>query len=128
MDLFRIVLPWGAAAGCRRITRVKEKGDDKDRGAHSLALLAGMWAFISSGDHPKVPEPPRSIAVMPFENYELTMRTPNIWLDGMTETLISSLSQLPELNVKGRVPRFVPKRKGTDASQIAGELNAQGNP
>lgn len=43
----------------------------------------------------------------------------------MTETLISSLSQLPELNVKARASVFRYKGKGMDASQIAKELNVQ---
>ena len=45
--------------------------------------------------------------------------------DGMTETLISSLSQLPNLNVKPRSTVFHYKGKETTAQTIAKELNVQ---
>jgi TolB-like protein/Tfp pilus assembly protein PilF len=45
--------------------------------------------------------------------------------DGMTETLISSLSQLPNLNVKARSTVFRYKGKTTDAQTIGKELNVQ---
>ena len=43
----------------------------------------------------------------------------------MTETLISSLSQLPNLNVKARSSVFRYKGKDTDAKTIGKELNVQ---
>ena len=65
----------------------------------------------------------KSIAVMPFVN-----KSGNADLeylsDGMTETLISSLSQLPNLNVKARSSVFRYKGKETDAN-IGKELNVQ---
>src|SRR5438132_11507017 len=45
--------------------------------------------------------------------------------DGMTETLIQSLSQLPNLNVKARSTVFRYKGKETDAKTIGKELNVQ---
>ena len=45
--------------------------------------------------------------------------------DGMTETLISSLSQLPNLSVKGRSSVFRYKGKDTDTKTIGKELNVQ---
>src|SRR3989441_9349049 len=45
--------------------------------------------------------------------------------DGMTETLITSLSQLPNLNVKARSTVFRYKGKATDAKTIGKELNVQ---
>ena len=45
--------------------------------------------------------------------------------DGMTETLIKSLSQLPNLNVKPRSAVFRYKGKDTDLQTIAKELNVQ---
>lgn len=66
----------------------------------------------------------RSVAVMPF-----VTDTPNQDLeylsDGMTETLISSLSQLPNLNVKARSSVFRYKGKETDPQTIGKELNVQ---
>jgi eukaryotic-like serine/threonine-protein kinase len=65
----------------------------------------------------------KSIAVMPFVN-----KSGNADLeylsDGMTETLISSLSQLPNLNVKARSSVFRYKGKETDPN-IGKELNVQ---
>ena len=45
--------------------------------------------------------------------------------DGMTETLIRSLSQLPNLNVKARSSVFRYKGKATDAKTIGKELGVQ---
>ena len=65
-----------------------------------------------------------SIAVMPFVNDSGNADVEYL-SDGMTETLISSLSQLPNLNVKGRSSVFRYKGKGTDANAIGKELNVQ---
>ena len=45
--------------------------------------------------------------------------------DGMTETLIGSLSQMPGLNVKARSTVFRYKGKETDAKTIGKELGVQ---
>ncbi len=47
--------------------------------------------------------------------------------DGMTETLIKSLSNLPNLNVKSRSSVFRYKGKDTDLQTIAKELNVSGD-
>ena len=65
-----------------------------------------------------------SIAVMPFVN-ESGNQDIEYLSDGMTETLISSLSQLPNLNVKARSSVFRYKGKATDAKTIGKELNVQ---
>jgi TolB-like protein len=66
----------------------------------------------------------QSIAVMPFvnesENADLEYLS-----DGMTETLISSLSQLPNLGVKPRSSVFRYKGKETNPQTIGKELNVQ---
>ncbi len=65
-----------------------------------------------------------SIAVMPFVNES---GNPDIEYlsDGMTETLIRSLSQLANLQVKPRSSVFRYKGKETDAKTIGKELNVQ---
>ena len=89
--------------------------------ALSVLLLAalgfGYWFFN--------PLPPiTSIAVMPFVNesdnsyYEYVS-------DGMTESLINSLSELPRLSVKARSSVFRYKGKVVESQQIADELSAQ---
>ncbi|CAN5499406.1 hypothetical protein BH20ACI3_BH20ACI3_36060 [soil metagenome] len=66
----------------------------------------------------------QSIAVMPFVN-ESGNADAEYLSDGMTETLISSLSQLPNLNVKPRSSVFRYKGKETNPQTIGRELNVQ---
>jgi len=65
-----------------------------------------------------------SIAVMPFVNASGNADVEYL-SDGMTETLISSLSQLPTLNVKPRSSVFRYKGKETSPKTIGNELNVQ---
>lgn len=65
-----------------------------------------------------------SIAVMPFIN-ESGNQDMEYLSDGMTETLIRSLSQLPNLNVKARSSVFRFKGKEIDPQKIGAELNVQ---
>ena len=66
----------------------------------------------------------QSIAVMPFVN-EGGNADAEYLSDGMTETLISSLSQLPNLNVKARSSVFRYKGKDTNPQTIGKELSVQ---
>lgn len=66
----------------------------------------------------------QSIAVMPFVN-ESGNSDVEYLSDGMTETLIGSLSELPNLNVKARSSVFRYKGKGADAKTIGRDLNVQ---
>jgi TolB-like protein/Tfp pilus assembly protein PilF len=66
----------------------------------------------------------QSIAVMPFAN-EGGNADAEYLSDGMTETLISSLSQLPNLNVKARSTVFRYKGREADAKTIGRELGVQ---
>jgi TolB-like protein/tetratricopeptide (TPR) repeat protein len=65
-----------------------------------------------------------SIAVMPFVN-ESGSADVEYLSDGMTESLISSLSQLPNLTVKPRSSVFRYKGKETDPQTVGKELNVQ---
>ncbi|MBX3292081.1 MAG: tetratricopeptide repeat protein [Acidobacteria bacterium] len=65
-----------------------------------------------------------SIAVMPFVN-ESKNEEFEYLSDGMTETLIKSLSELPNLNVKPRATVFRYKGKDTDLKTIGKELNVE---
>lgn len=66
----------------------------------------------------------QSIAVMPFVN-ESGNADVEYLSDGMTETLIGSLSKLPNLSVKARSSVFRYKGKATDAKTIGAELGVQ---
>ena len=65
-----------------------------------------------------------SIAVMPFVN-ESGNADVEYLSDGMTETLIGSLSSVPNLSVKPRATVFRYKGKETDARTIGRDLNVQ---
>jgi serine/threonine protein kinase/Flp pilus assembly protein TadD len=66
----------------------------------------------------------QSIAVLPFVN-EGGDQNVEYLSDGMTETLIKSLANLPNLSVKPRSSVFRYKGKDTDLKTIAQELNVQ---
>jgi eukaryotic-like serine/threonine-protein kinase len=73
-----------------------------------LALLgAGLWFFFNRTAGAKQIE---SIAVMPFVNESGNVDVEYL-SDGMTETLINSLSQIPNLSVKARSSVFRYKGK-----------------
>ena len=61
---------------------------------------------------------------MPFV-YESGDANLEYLFDGMTETLIGSLSQVPNLGVKARSTVFRYKGKATDAKTIGRELGVQ---
>lgn len=65
-----------------------------------------------------------SIAVMPFVNESGNAETEYL-SDGITESLINSLSQLPKLAVKARSSVFRYKGKTADPQQIGNELSVQ---
>jgi TolB-like protein len=65
-----------------------------------------------------------SIAVMPFAN-ESGNPDVEYLSDGMTETLIGSLTQLPNLNVKARTSVFRYKGKEIDPRSVANDLHVQ---
>lgn len=65
-----------------------------------------------------------SIAVMPFVNTSGNQDVEYL-SDGITDTLIAKLSQLPNLNVKARSSVFHYKGKDADAKTVGRELNVQ---
>jgi len=85
------------------------------------AIGSGIWFFGNRAAHKTTIE---SIAVLPFVN-ESGNADVEYLSDGMTETLISSLSQIPKLNIKARSSVFRYKGKDTNAQTIGKELNVQ---
>jgi serine/threonine-protein kinase len=85
------------------------------------AIGLGYWLFWNRAATARQIE---SIAVMPFVN-ESGNADVEYLSDGMTETLISSLSQLPNLNVKARSFVFRYKGKEIDLRKAAQELKVQ---
>ena len=85
-------------------------------------------ASVSIGSYLYFREKPdaaiQSIAVMPFVN---AGSNPDVEYlsDGMTETLINTLSQLPDLSVKARSSVFRYKGKEVEPQTVGNELNVQ---
>jgi TolB-like protein/Tfp pilus assembly protein PilF len=90
----------------------------------SLAILIIVGAVYAYFVTHKPNAAISSIAVMPFVNKSGNADIEYL-SDGMTETLISSLSQLPTLSVKARSSVFRYKGKDTNAQTIGKELNVQ---
>jgi serine/threonine-protein kinase len=88
----------------------------------AVVVTVVYFAFLRKGNGTAVQI--NSIAVMPFVNQSGNADLEYL-SDGMTDTLISSLSQLPNLNVKARSSVF--RYKGTDTSPqtIGKDLNVQ---
>lgn len=86
-----------------------------------LILGGGFFGYRYLSSYGKTIE---SIAVMPFVNDSGNAEMEYL-SDGMTETLISSLSQIAGLNVKARSSVFRYKGKETDAITIGKDLGVQ---
>ena len=84
------------------------------------AAAVGGYFIVAKKDRPPI----QSIAVMPFIN-ESGNADVDYLSDGMTDTLISQLSQLTNLNVKARSSVFRYKGKETTAQTVGKELNVQ---
>jgi TolB-like protein/Tfp pilus assembly protein PilF len=91
-------------------------------GAVLIAGLVVFGAFFLSGRGSS--RQIESVAVMPFVN-ESGNPDFEYLSDGMTETLINSLSELPQLSVKARSLVFRYKGKDVDPKQAAAELGVQ---
>ena len=87
----------------------------------ALAAISGLgygayrWLASASGSSID------SLAVLPFVNVTADPNTEYL-SDGLTESLISSLSQLPNLAVRPRSSVFHYKSKDVDATRVASEL------
>jgi TolB-like protein/Tfp pilus assembly protein PilF len=84
-------------------------------------IISGYWFFaLRSVAKTQI----ESIAVLPFQN-ESGNPDVEYLSDGMTESLIESLSQLPHLSVKARSTVFRFKGKEIDPQQVATQLSVQ---
>lgn len=104
---------------------VREIRQHKLAAAIVVALLITVGFIIAAMRQGSVARTPvESIAVMPFVN---TSGSPELdyLSDGLTETLINSLSQLPHLSVKARSSVFRYKNKEVDPQKVAAELSVQ---
>jgi len=89
-----------------------------------LFLIAIASAYLLYNRQAPFPAQIESIAVLPFVN--ASGNTDVEYLsDGITESLINSLSQLPHLSVKARSSVFRYKGKEVEPQQVATELSVQ---
>jgi serine/threonine protein kinase/lipoprotein NlpI len=86
----------------------------------ALLLLAGIAGYLLLGDHKAI----ESIAVMPFAN-ESGDQGLEYLSDGITESIISNLSQLPNLKVMSRNTAFHYKGREIDAQSVGRDLKVR---
>ncbi|MEO7659245.1 MAG: hypothetical protein ABIV48_06490, partial [Pyrinomonadaceae bacterium] len=86
-----------------------------------ILLVGGFFGYRYFASSSKQIE---SIAVMPFVN-ESGNADVEYLSDGITETLINSLAQLPNMKVIARASSFRYKGKEADLQQVAKDLNVQ---
>ena len=85
------------------------------------AVIAGIWwAFYRPAAVSRI----ESISVMPFVNATGNEEIEYL-SDGMTESLINSLSKLPELSVKARGSVFRFKGRDIDPKKVGSDLDVQ---
>jgi len=86
----------------------------------ALALAGGAFYYLTRNNNDVID----SLAVLPFLNVNADQRIEYL-TDGMTETLICDLSQLPKLAVKARASVFRYKNKDVSPQQVGKELNVR---
>jgi TolB-like protein len=124
----RPTAPTTVLDGRRASGNTQELGRQKSRrgvvitaAAVALALGAAAYFYLS---RVKSGAAKNSIAVLPFQN---AGGDPDMEYlsDGITESLINSLSQLPNLAVKARSTVFRYKGKEAEPQKVGSELNVQ---
>ena len=94
-------------------------------GIAAVALLASLatvnWLYMRAG---RGGETIDSVAVLPFVNASADPNTEYL-SDGITESLINSLSQVPHLKVMSRDASFRYKGKETDAQTVGRDLGVR---
>ena len=86
-----------------------------------LVLLAAAGLIYRPAEHGETID---SIAVLPFVNVSGDQNTEYL-SDGITESLINNLSQLPNLKIKSRDSVFHYKGKETDPEEVARQLGVR---
>ena len=106
------------------VSRIKQHHRSFVAGLAVLLLATigvGYWVYTNRHSNAA---PIESIAVLPFQNASGNADVEYL-SDGMTESLITSLSQLPNLSVKARSSVFRYKGKEVDPQVAGNELRVQ---
>ncbi|MBK8809343.1 MAG: protein kinase [Acidobacteria bacterium] len=83
-----------------------------------LVSAIGFWSYRYFSAAKQI----KSVAVMPIVN-ESESKDADYLSDGMTENLISNLSNIPQLSIKARSTVFTYKNRSVSAKTIGQELN-----
>lgn len=114
--------------GTQPVDRRKTKSNRLAITIFSLILVAGLavliWFAVNRSGLQPGSAPVRSLAVMPLVNESGNANTEYL-SDGITESLITSLSQLPDLSVKARSSAFRYKGKDVPLKSVGAELAVQ---
>jgi TolB-like protein/DNA-binding winged helix-turn-helix (wHTH) protein/Tfp pilus assembly protein PilF len=97
-----------------------------------LAAVLGAWLYVSGSTGEQASptgggagvEAPTRILVLPFDNLSSDPEQ-QAFTDGLTDELIISLQQLPDLRVTGRTTSFALRDSDRSIAEIAGELGVQ---
>jgi adenylate cyclase len=92
-----------------------------------LIIVAVLyWNFYLRGlsIEPEVKEAPKTIAVLPFEDIS-PEKDQEYFVDGLSEELLNSLTQIPNLLVTGRTSSFSFKGSNKKVQEIANELGVK---
>ena len=89
-----------------------------------IMLLTAIAAFLGYRSRLASSQPIQSIAVMPFANEGGNIETEYL-SDGISESLINSLSKLPGVRVIARSSTFQYKGKKTSAEEVAAALGVE---
>ena len=88
--------------------------------ALALTLAGGIFYYLTRNNNTTID----SLAVLPFLNVNADQQLEYL-SDGMTETLICNLSQLPKLTVKARASVFRYKGKDVSPRKVGADLNVR---
>ncbi|MBI2947071.1 MAG: hypothetical protein HYY23_05460 [Verrucomicrobia bacterium] len=152
VEVCRIVLPWErrgaptlASHTAAHLHEISSRTRFNRMRAPSLLTLLGLlvlglaggWAYRKFGQSPtSTPVSPlnapavvapaekaKSIAVLPFKNMSPD-KDNEYFSDGLTEQITTALSQIKDLDVKGRTSAFVFKERQENLRDIGRQLNA----
>ncbi|HYD44476.1 MAG TPA: hypothetical protein VEA79_04330 [Phenylobacterium sp.] len=88
----------------------------------SVLQLTGVISLPGMGGKPAAPAvSAKSVAVLPFANFSNRPES-EFFADGLTEEVINSLAQSPELKVVGRTSAFYFKDKNEDLREVGRKL------
>ena len=95
-----------------------------DRFDTAGALATALRTVESRAAKQEVTAPEKSIAVLPFANMSADPEN-EFFADGVTEEILNSLAQIPDLRVAGRTSSFSFKGKNADVRSIGEQLSVR---